>query len=147
MHRFHVHVSVENLDRSIVFYTALFGVPATLTKPDYAKWQLEDPRVNFAISSQRGNAPGINHLGIQAGNPEELEALYKRLGEANISQATETCAKCCYSESDKHWATDPTGITWETFHTMGSIAIYGNDTARNLKFVQSDNVVDDRPQD
>ena len=134
MNRLHVHISVENLERSIAFYTALFGAPATVAKPDYAKWQLDNPRVNFAISSRPDNKPGLNHLGIQADSAEELAVLHDRLGKANIAQATETCAKCCYAESDKHWATDPTGITWETFQTMGAIAVYGSDTGKNLQF-------------
>lgn len=132
MNRFHVHISVENLARSTAFYSALFGAPPTLARSDYAKWVLEDPRVNFAISAQADNAPGLNHLGIQAETAEELTALYDRLGAANIAQRTETCARCCYAESDKHWAIDPTGIVWEAYRTMGAIAVYGDDRAMDL---------------
>lgn len=132
MNRFHVHVSVEDIERSTAFYSALFGAPPTLARPDYAKWSLTDPGVNFAISAQADNAPGLNHLGIQSETAEELDALYLRLGAANIAQQTETCARCCYAESDKHWAIDPTGIVWEAFRTMGSIAVYGDDRARDL---------------
>lgn len=132
MNRFHVHVSVEDLPRSTAFYAALFGAPPTLARDDYAKWVLEDPKVNFAISSQADNAPGLNHLGIQSETADELTALYNRLGEANIAQRTETCARCCYAESDRHWAIDPTGIVWEAYRTMGSIAVYGDDRARDL---------------
>lgn len=132
MNRFHVHVSVEDIAHSTAFYSALFGAPPTLAKPDYAKWSLDDPQVNFAISAQADNAPGLNHLGIQSETAEELDALYERLGAANIAQHTETCARCCYAESDKHWAIDPTGIVWEAYRTMATIAVYGEDRACDL---------------
>lgn len=127
MTRLHVHVSVAELPPSVAFYTALFGAAPTVLKPDYAKWMLEDPRVNFAISEKAENAPGVNHLGIQAETEAELDAIYARLGEANIASQPETCARCCYAESDKHWATDPGGIVWEAYRTMRSIAVYGED--------------------
>lgn len=132
MKRLHVHVSVGDLQKSIGFYSALFQAPPTVSKPDYAKWMLEDPRVNFAVSQKGDRNPGLNHLGIQAEDDGELETLYAALGAANISTHDETCAKCCYAESDKHWATDPDGLVWETFRTMGQIAVYGEDRAEAL---------------
>ncbi len=127
MQRLHVHVSVESLPKSVGFYSALFGADPTVLKPDYAKWMLDDPRVNFAVSVKDDRRPGLNHLGIQAETEEELAEVYKRLGEANIATVDEGCAKCCYAESDKHWATDPTGLVWEAYRTMGTIAVYGED--------------------
>ncbi|MBC6981256.1 ArsI/CadI family heavy metal resistance metalloenzyme [Caulobacter sp. 17J80-11] len=132
MKRLHVHVSVSNLQKSIGFYSALFQAEPTVNKPDYAKWMLEDPRVNFAISEKGDRKPGLNHLGVQAEEDGELEALYAALGAANISTHDETCAKCCYAESDKHWATDPDGLVWETFRSMRQIAVYGDDRAEAL---------------
>lgn len=127
MKRLHVHVSVDDIGKSAGFYSALFGAEPVVLKDDYAKWMVDDPRVNFAISSKEGTTRGLNHLGIQAEEEEELEGVYKRLGEANIATVDETCARCCYAESDKHWAVDPTGIVWEAYRTMGAIAMYGED--------------------
>lgn len=132
MKRLHVHISVSRLDQSIRFYSALFQAPPTIRKADYAKWMLEDPRVNFAISAKGDRQPGLNHLGIQAEEDGELEGLYAALGAANISTHDQTCAKCCYAESDKHWASDPDGLVWETFRSMRQIAVYGNDRAEAL---------------
>lgn len=132
MKRLHVHVSVASLDRSVGFYSALFQTPPSVLKPDYAKWMLEDPRVNFAISEKADRTPGLNHLGIQAEREDELDALHAALGAANISTHDETCARCCYAESDKHWAFDPDGLVWETFRSMGQIAVYGEDRADAL---------------
>lgn len=132
MKRMHIHVSVKNIDESARFYSAMFGVAPTVQHRDYAKWQLEDPRVNFAISSQAGNALGVNHLGIQAESGEELAELYRQLGDASYQTLQQTGAKCCYAESDKHWATDPTGVAWEMFHTMREITVYGSDRAMSL---------------
>jgi catechol 2,3-dioxygenase-like lactoylglutathione lyase family enzyme len=125
--RLHVHVSVDDLDKSVGFYSALFSARPTVLRDDYAKWMLDDPRVNFAISHKDDRRPGLNHLGIQVDEPTELEALYADLGAANIATVDEKCARCCYAESDKHWAVDPSGIVWETYHTMGEIAVYGED--------------------
>lgn len=127
MKRLHVHISVDDIKKSVGFYSALFGADPVVLKDDYAKWMVEDPRVNFAISSKEGTTRGLNHLGIQAEQEAELEGVYKRLGEANIATVDETCARCCYAESDKHWAVDPTGIVWEAYRTMGAIAMYGDD--------------------
>ncbi len=127
MKRLHVHVSVDDLARSTAFYSALFGVQPVVLKDDYAKWLVDDPRVNFAVSKKNGNTIGLNHLGIQAEEEGELEALYRSLGDANIATVDEKCARCCYAESDKHWAVDPSGLVWEAYRTMGEIAIYGED--------------------
>lgn len=127
MKRLHVHVSVDDLALSKAFYSALLGADPVVEKDDYAKWMVDDPRVNFAISSKPDRRSGLNHLGIQAEEEAELDALHAALGAANIATHTETCARCCYAESDKHWAVDPDGIVWETYRTMGSIAVYGED--------------------
>lgn len=132
MKRLHVHVSVDRLEPSIAFYSALFGADPVTRKPDYAKWLLDDPRVNFAISRKDDNAIGLNHLGIQVEDDGELADVHARLGAANIASQSESCARCCYAESDKHWAVDPTGIVWETYRTMGSIAVYGEDRGQNV---------------
>lgn len=132
MKRFHVHISVANLRKSIPFYSALFRAAPTVLKPDYAKWELDDPAVAFAISEKSDRKPGLNHFGIKVTEPEELAALHEALGAANISTHDETCARCCYAESDKHWAIDPEGIVWETYHTMSSIAIYGEDRGEKI---------------
>jgi catechol 2,3-dioxygenase-like lactoylglutathione lyase family enzyme len=128
MKRFHVHVSVENLQASIGFYSHLFGAPPSVEKDDYAKWMLEDPRINFAIS-QRGLRPGINHLGLQVDTDEELLALRRNVESAGISAIDQIATPCCYSASNKHWVQDPQGVAWETFHTLGSIPVFGEDSA------------------
>ncbi|MBY0394025.1 MAG: VOC family protein [Novosphingobium sp.] len=132
MKRLHVHVSVDELASSVSFYSALFGADPVVNKPDYAKWLLEDPRVNFAISRKDDNATGLNHLGVQVETEDELAEVYERLGRANIASQPETCARCCYAESDKHWAVDPSGIVWEAYRTMGAIAVYGEDRGQSI---------------
>jgi catechol 2,3-dioxygenase-like lactoylglutathione lyase family enzyme len=127
MKRFHVHVAVDNLDESIRFYSTIFGTEPSVVKPDYAKWMLEDPKVNFAIS-HRGHATGVNHLGIQVESAEELAELRGQLERADQSMVEQTGAACCYARSDKYWVTDPAGIAWETFHSLGSVPVYGDDT-------------------
>jgi hypothetical protein len=130
MKRLHVHVSVENLDHSIRFYSTLFAAEPTVTKPDYAKWLLEDPRVNFAIS-QRGAATGIRHLGIQVENGAELADVYSRLTRAEGAAVLEEGATtCCYAKSEKTWIQDPQGVQWETFLTTGESTTYGADPVR-----------------
>jgi len=129
MKRFHVHVAVDDLATSIAFYSKLFGQSPTKQQPDYAKWMLEDPRVNFAISS-RGHATGVNHFGMQAETPEEL-AILKALaddasGGATVDQGETTC---CYAKSEKHWTIDPQGMAWEHFLTMSDALAFGVDTA------------------
>ena len=126
MKRFHVHVSVSDLPESVRFYSTLFGAEPTVAKPDYAKWMLDDPRVNFAISSRAKAAGGIEHLGIQVENETELAEVYARLGKAGRPVIEEAEATCCYAESDKQWIADPEGIAWETFLTHGATTVYGN---------------------
>jgi catechol 2,3-dioxygenase-like lactoylglutathione lyase family enzyme len=128
MKRLHVHVSVNDLPASIRFYRTLFGAEPVVTKPDYAKWMLDDPRVNFAISAQR-QPPGVNHLGFQVDTDEELRGMRAQLEAADARMLEENEQPCCYAKSDKYWVTDPTGIAWETFRTLGSIPVYGRDTA------------------
>lgn len=123
MKLFHVHVSVHDLDASIGFYSTLFGAAPSVRKPDYAKWMLDDPRVNFAIS-QRGGAAGIDHLGLQAEDDAELQAIGERLLAADKVALAERGTTCCYAHSDKYWAEDPQGVRWETFHTHGEATTY-----------------------
>jgi catechol 2,3-dioxygenase-like lactoylglutathione lyase family enzyme len=125
MKRLHVHISVESLDDSIGFYSTLFGVDPDVREADYAKWMLDDPRVNFAISERCGRATGVDHLGIQVEADAELEEISDRLSRANHPVVEQKGAKCCYAEGDKAWASDPQGVAWETFHTVGGIAVYG----------------------
>jgi len=127
MKRFHVHVAVHDLEQSIRFYSALFGAEPAVKKPDYAKWMLEDPRVNFAISNRRAKA-GIDHLGLQAENGVELEEIGTRLAQADVSTTAQKGANCCYAKSDKYWTVDPQGIAWESFHTLDSVPLYGTET-------------------
>lgn len=130
MKRMHVHVSVEDIDNAVAFYSTLFGARPSLEKPDYAKWMLDDPRVNFAIST-RGREPGLDHLGIQVEDAGELNEVYARLRQAggNIIEQGETA--CCYARSEKSWIDDPAGIAWETFLTTGESITYGDGTGEN----------------
>jgi catechol-2,3-dioxygenase len=123
MKRLHVHVRVKNLEESLAFYNALFATTPTVQKTDYAKWMLEDPRVNFAISEKAEN-PGIEHLGIQAESPEELTEVYGRLQEAKGAIREEGTCSCCYAKSEKSWITDPQGVDWEAFYTFGETTYY-----------------------
>ena len=123
MKRMHLHVSVDNLAQSIVFYNNLFGANPTIEKPDYAKWMLDDPLVNFAIS-KRGAKIGIDHIGIQVDNDDELYALKNRLEAAEMSIFSQEGTACCYSKSNKHWVQDPSGIAWETYHSMENIPTF-----------------------
>ena len=123
MKRFHVHVNVQDLDQSIRFYAQLFGTEPSVRKGDYAKWMLDDPRVNFAIS-QRERAPGVDHLGLQADDPSELEQIGARLQAADAVRLTEVGATCCYAQSDKYWSEDPQGLRWESFYTHGVATSY-----------------------
>jgi catechol 2,3-dioxygenase-like lactoylglutathione lyase family enzyme len=124
MKRLHVHVAVADLGQSVRFYSTLFGTDPSVQKPDYAKWMLEDPRVNFAIST-RGRKPGVNHLGIQVESREELAEITDRLKAAQHTTEDEAAATCCYAQSSKTWSEDPQGISWETFFTFGSATVYG----------------------
>ncbi|GLR85159.1 ArsI/CadI family heavy metal resistance metalloenzyme [Bradyrhizobium iriomotense] len=130
MKRLHVHVSVENLPHSIGFYSALFAAQPSVVKSDYAKWMLEDPRVNFAIST-RGREPGLDHLGIQVETTDELNEVYARLREAGGNVIEQGQTTCCYASSEKAWIDDPAGIAWETFHTTGESTVYGDGTGEN----------------
>jgi catechol 2,3-dioxygenase-like lactoylglutathione lyase family enzyme len=123
VNRFHVHLNVANLDTSIRFYSELFAEQPAVRKEDYAKWMLEDPRVNFAISTV-GRAPGIDHLGIQVDSAEELRSLGERLDAAGGSVVPEDATVCCYAKSDKLWTEDPQGLRWESFHTHGEATSY-----------------------
>ena len=124
MKRFHVHVAVKDLDANVRFYTKLFGAEPTVLKPDYAKWMLNDPRVNFAIST-RGLEAGVDHLGVQVESEAELRAMREQTAVAEIDAIDQRNAECCYARSDKYWVTDPQGVAWETFHTLDSIPVYG----------------------
>jgi catechol 2,3-dioxygenase-like lactoylglutathione lyase family enzyme len=130
MKRMHVHVAVEDLSRSIGFYSALFGTRPAVIKTDYAKWMLDDPRVNFAIST-RGRQPGLDHLGIQVEDKEELNEVYARLRQAGGTVIEQGQASCCYAKSEKSWIDDPAGIAWETFFTTGESTNYGDGTGEN----------------
>ena len=128
MKRMHLHVAVDNLDASVRFYSTLFGATPTINKPDYAKWMLEDPRVNFAIS-QRGAKPGLDHVGIQVDSDAELDDIRRRLEQADLSLLTESATTCCYAKSDKHWVQDPSGIAWETYRTLDSAPTFSGQPA------------------
>jgi predicted enzyme related to lactoylglutathione lyase len=130
MKRLHVHVSVDNIPRSIGFYSALFAAAPSVVKSDYAKWMLDDPRVNFAIST-RGRAPGLDHLGIQVENTDELHDVYARLRQAGGEVIEQGQTTCCYAKSEKAWIDDPAGIAWETFHTTGESTVYGDGSGEN----------------
>jgi catechol 2,3-dioxygenase-like lactoylglutathione lyase family enzyme len=124
MKRFHVHISVDDLDANVRFYSTIFGAPPTVLKPDYAKWMVDDPRINFAIS-QRGRKPGVDHLGVQVESETELSTLRKQVSAAEIAMLDQPNTTCCYARSDKYWITDPQGVAWETFHTLESVPVYG----------------------
>ncbi len=123
MKRFHVHVNVQDLDQSIRFYSQLFDAQPVVRKDDYAKWMLDDPRINFAIS-QRDRAPGVDHLGLQADDTAELEQIGARLKAADAVRLAETGTTCCYAHSDKYWSEDPQGVRWESFYTHGAATSY-----------------------
>jgi Glyoxalase/Bleomycin resistance protein/Dioxygenase superfamily len=133
MKRMHVHVSVDDLAQSIRFYSTLFAVEPTVLKPDYAKWMLDDPRVNFAISKLGGRTAGISHLGIQAEDESELAEVYDRLSRAERPIVEAKGTTCCYAHSDKQWIADPQGVPWETFFTHGEDTVYGEGSIAKLK--------------
>ncbi len=126
MKRFHVHVGVEDFGRSVDFYSTLFGAVPTVQKTDYAKWMLDDPKVNFAIS-ERGREAGLDHVGIQVESREELDELAGRLKAAGETTQDQQATTCCYARSDKSWVRDPAGLRWETFFTFGEATAYGED--------------------
>ena len=124
MKRLHVHVAVPNLEQSIKFYSTLFNAKPSKVETDYAKWMLEDPRVNFAIS-ERGRTPGVDHIGVQVDSRAELDELANRLKAAGEKTLDEEATSCCYAKSDKAWVHDPAGVRWETFYTFGEATTYG----------------------
>ena len=126
MKRLHVHVGVQDLDRSIAFYSTLFATEPTVRKSDYAKWMLEDPRVNFAISAAQHEARGIRHLGVQVETTDELGEIYARLRSADRPVLEEGRTTCCYAKSEKSWVADPDGVVWEAFFTDGEATAYGD---------------------
>ena len=131
MKRLHVHVTVDDLQHSIGFYSALFAAKPSVTKSDYAKWMLDDPRVNFAIST-RGRQPGLDHLGIQVENKDELHEVYDRLHTAGGNVLEQGQTNCCYAKSEKSWIDDPAGISWETFFTTGENTDYGDGSGERV---------------
>lgn len=135
MKRLHVHVSVDDLVQSTRFYSTLFAAEPTVVKDDYVKWMLDDPRVNFAISTRVGRAAGVSHLGIQAEDEGELAEVYERLSRAERPVVEARNATCCYAKSDKQWIADPQGVPWETFLTHGESTFYGEGSLAKLKEV------------
>jgi catechol 2,3-dioxygenase-like lactoylglutathione lyase family enzyme len=133
MKRLHVHVSVDDLTQSIRFYSTLFAAEPTVVKDDYAKWMLEDPRVNFAISKRQSGVAGISHLGIQAEHHEELAEVYDRLSRAERPIVEAKGTTCCYAKSDKQWIADPQGVPWETFFTYDEATVYGEGSLAKLR--------------
>ena len=125
MKRMHLHVAVDDLAKSIGFYNTLFGISPTVEKVDYAKWMLDDPLVNFAIS-QRGAKAGLDHIGIQVENDDELAEIKTRLETADMHMLTQEGTTCCYAKSDKHWVQDPSGIAWETYRTLENVPTFNN---------------------
>lgn len=125
MKRLHIHIAVENLEQNIAFYSTLFGSKPTVQHDDYAKWMLDDPRVNFAISNRSAHL-GLDHLGIQAENEEELHAIKRQLDATQAPVEAQEGAACCYARSDKYWITDPQGIAWESFHSLSEIPTFND---------------------
>lgn len=137
MKRFHVHVGVADLEASIAFYSALFGAQPTVTKSDYAKWMLDDPRINFAVSQKCGADKGVEHLGVQVEDEMELAEVYGRLKASKGPVLVEGETTCCYAKSEKSWIADPDGVVWEAFLTRGESTVYGE--SPDLSRVASDN--------
>jgi catechol 2,3-dioxygenase-like lactoylglutathione lyase family enzyme len=132
MKTFHIHISVNDLEKNINFYSTVFGEKPTRKEKDYAKWQLTDPPINFAISN-KNQKTGLNHLGIQVNSDEELDKIANRLSESGVDSSKQNATSCCYSRSNKYWAVDPTGIPWESFHTLKSIPLYSGENNGNKK--------------
>ena len=130
MNKIHIHVAVNELSESINFYSTLFGTSPSVEHDDYAKWQLNNPAINFAIS-KRGHASGINHLGIEVDSDNELNAIAQRLSQAEINFSTQEGTSCCYANSNKHWSLDPQGIAWESFHSLENIPVFGGDVSND----------------
>jgi uncharacterized glyoxalase superfamily protein PhnB len=125
--RLHVHIAVDNLGQSIGFYSELFGAQPSVIKPDYAKWMLDDPKVNLAISQRNSRTTGVDHLGIQVETDGELRELASRLKAAGEATRDQEATTCCYAQSNKAWVNDPSGVRWETFYTFGEATTYGED--------------------
>lgn len=140
MKRLHVHVGVNDLDQSIQFYSTLFAAEPVVLKSDYAKWMLDDPRVNFAISSGNHARKGIEHLGIQAESNDELSGVYSRLKAADRPVLEEGATTCCYAKSEKSWIADPDGVVWEAFYTNGEATVYGDSPALDTLAAPSESV-------
>ena len=136
MKRFHIHIAVNDLEENIRFYTALFQTEPSLRETDYAKWMLDDPRINFAIST-RGQKTGLDHLGLQVESDSELEAVQQGLTAAALPVAAQKQAACCYAESNKYWTVDPQGIAWEAFHSLNKIPMFGEDEVIQLEPVSA----------
>jgi hypothetical protein len=134
MKRFHIHVGVRDLKQSVRFYSAMFAAEPTVQKNDYAKWMLEDPRLAFAISTRA--SVGVDHVGIQAENNEELEEIGTRLAQADVSVTAQKGTSCCYAKSDKYWTVDPQGVAWEAFHTLGSVPVFGEGRSERQEMLQ-----------
>lgn len=132
MKRFHVHVAVADLAQSVKFYSTFFNAPPSIEKEDYAKWMLDDPRINFAIST-RGREPGLDHLGIQVDNSDDLKEISLRLKSAQSPILEQEQTTCCYAQGDKTWVHDPQGIAWESFYTTGTATTYGEDAIFETK--------------
>jgi catechol 2,3-dioxygenase-like lactoylglutathione lyase family enzyme len=130
MKRFHVHVSVDDLERSVRFYSTVFAATPTVRKADYAKWMLDDPRVNFAISARGRATTGVDHLGIQVEDETELHAVFDRLKAAEAPLYEQGKTTCCYAEGEKSWVLDPQGVSWEAFLTSGESTVYGDSVSR-----------------
>lgn len=124
MKRFHVHVGVTDLAAAVAFYSKLFDAEPAVVEADYAKWMLDEPRINFAISTRSGKQ-GLDHLGFQADSEAELEVLHQRIEAAKGPVVEQKGTACCYAESDKYWTVDPAGIAWESFHTLGRVPVFG----------------------
>lgn len=129
MKRFHVHVHVRDLEQSVAFYERLFGAAPAKVEPGYAKWMLDDPRLNFAISTRSSGTVGVDHLGFQAEDAAELAALKARAQAADAPLFDEGETTCCYARSEKHWVTDPQGIAWEQFHTLADVPMFSESAA------------------
>ncbi len=132
MKRFHVHIAVDNFQDNIRFYSALFGVEPTVNKSDYAKWMLNDPLINFAISA-RGTKAGLDHVGIQVDSEETLNEMNHCLAQADLPAAAQKNAQCCYATSNKYWTVDSQGIAWKKLHPLTTIPTFGQDTSIKVK--------------
>ena len=144
MNRFHVHVAVDDLDRNVQFYSTVFGQAPSVLKHDYAKWMMEDPRINFAISKRSGKF-GVNHLGLQVDTDAELTAMRERVAAADIDALDQKGANCCYAKSDKYWITDPQGVAWETYRSLDTIPVYGEDSHKGEAGAEQSDAAADSP--